>query len=117
VCVPLLLFFAVKGITVIPWPREKRWMLWRWCGALPVAGLTGYVSWNHISGLLASIGENWLVCLLAPLAIDGLMFIGVGGLLATTGSASRRAVPSPAPASGPSSSNGSRPYASVLGLR
>src|SRR5215831_17028920 len=81
VVVPMLLFFAVKGITVIAWPRGFRWMAWRFCGALPVAGLAGYVSWDHISGLLTSIGEAHTVCLLAPLAVDGLMFIGVGGLM------------------------------------
>jgi hypothetical protein len=91
VLVPLMLFVAVKGITAIPWGTERRWILWRWCGALPVAGLAGYVSWSHISGLLTSFGEDWLVCLLAPLAVDGLMFIGMGGLLATAPSARRSA--------------------------
>jgi hypothetical protein len=56
-------------------------MLWRLLGATPVAGLAGYVSWDHISGLLTSIGEAHTVCMLAPLAVDGLMFIGVGGLM------------------------------------
>src|SRR5262245_6624469 len=107
VFVPLMLFAAVKGITVIVWPREPRWLLWRWCGALPVACLAGYVSWAHISGLLASVGEDRLVCVLAPLAVDGLMFIGVGGLLATAGGI-RRIGPAPAiSATAAASPNGS----------
>src|SRR5262245_24094387 len=60
VIVPMLLFFAVKGITVIPWPPGARWVMWRWCAALPVAGLAGFVSWAHISGLLIAIGEDQL---------------------------------------------------------
>jgi hypothetical protein len=109
VLVPLMLFVAVKGITAIGWGNERRWVLWRWCGALPVAGLAGYVSWSHISGLLASFGEDRLVCLLAPLAVDGLMFIGMGGLLATANTTRR-----PAAAGGSSTGSAS---SSVHGSR
>src|SRR5688572_431076 len=100
VLVPLLLFVADTGITAIPWPRERRWMLLRWCGALPVAVLSGYVSWAHISGLLTAIGEDRLVSVLAPLAVNGLMFIGASGVLAT-GRNPRRPAPVAASSSSP----------------
>jgi hypothetical protein len=68
--------------------------------------MAGYVSWSHMSGLLRSIGEDWLVSVLAWLAVDGLMFLGIGGLLATrnatAGSSTRRP-------STPTDSNGSSP--------
>ena len=71
-------------VTVIPWPRGFRWVVWRFVCASSVAALAGYVSWDHISGLLSSIGESPTVCLLAPLAVDGLTLIGVGGLMIPT---------------------------------
>lgn len=82
VLVPLMLFVALRGATVIRWPG-RRWSLWRWCGVAPVAALAGYMSWSHMSGLLRWLGEDWLVCLLAWLAQVGLMLLGVGGVLAT----------------------------------
>lgn len=112
VLVPLMLFVAVKGIRAIAWPAERRWLLWRWCGVLPVAVLAGYRSWSHMSGLLTSIGEDWLVCLLAPLAVNGLMFVGVGGLLAT-GTSARRAASTAAAAATSATGVGSRLFPPV----
>lgn len=83
VLVPVMLFAAVRAVTVIRWPHQRRWALWRWCGVVPAAALAGYMSWSHMSGLLRWLGEDWLVCVLAWLAVDGLMLLGTGGLLAT----------------------------------
>lgn len=98
VLVPLMLFIVVKGVTVIAWPRQRKWLLWRFAGALPVAALAGYASWSHISGLLASIGEDSLVCVMATLAVDGLMFVGAGGLLVTSAARVTMPTSSPGPA-------------------
>src|SRR5262245_7182823 len=86
---PILLFFTVKLLSHVRWPRGWRFALWRWFGALPVAGLAAYVSWAHISGLLAFIGEDRAVRILGPLAVDGLMLVAVGALMATTSGQNR----------------------------
>jgi hypothetical protein len=93
VLVPVMLAAAVRAVTVIRWPQQRRWAVVRFCATVPVAALAGYMSWSHMSGLLLWLGEDWLVCVLAWLAVDGLMLLGTAGLLATrattTGTTSR----------------------------
>jgi hypothetical protein len=50
---------------------------------LPVAFVAALVSYRHLSGLLAYYGEEPVVCVLGPLAVDGLMVMATGAILAT----------------------------------
>ena len=50
---------------------------------LPVAFVAALVSYRHLSGLLAFYGEEPIVCVLGPLAVDGLMVMATGAILAT----------------------------------
>jgi hypothetical protein len=50
---------------------------------LPVAFVAALVSYRHLSGLLAFYGEEPVVCVLGPLAVDGLMVMATGAILAT----------------------------------
>lgn len=83
VVAPVFLFIAVKVITLVAWPPGVKWFLWRWVGTSAVIALTGIVSWNHMFGLLAHLGEEAYVCWLFPIGIDGLMLVGVGALMAS----------------------------------
>jgi hypothetical protein len=42
------------------------------------------VSYRHLSGLLAFYGEEPVVCVLGPLAVDGLMVMATAAILATS---------------------------------
>ena len=82
VLTPVMLAVAIRAVTVIRWPG-RRWSVLRWCGVAPVLALAGYMSWSHMAGLLRWLGEDWLGCLLAWMATNGLRLLGAGGLLAT----------------------------------
>jgi len=116
VLVPVMLWAAVKGATVIAWPAQRRWAVWRWLGVAPVVGLAGYMSWSHMSGLLRWLGEDWLVCLLAWLAVDGLMLLGAGGLLAGRATATAAGAVTPE-ANGSASRPTGRIFTPVGGVR
>lgn len=47
-----------------------------------MAGVAAFVSYRHMSGLLTHYGEDILVATVGPLAIDGLMIMATGALLA-----------------------------------
>jgi hypothetical protein len=81
-CWPVLLFVAVEILVRTEWPRQSRWLMARFLGLLPVAGVAAFVSYRHLSGLLAFYGEDWLTSTIGPLAIDGLMVMATGALLA-----------------------------------
>src|SRR5919206_4855374 len=80
---PLALFVATEILTRVAWPSGRTWWLLRWAGMLPVAAVAALVSYRHLSGLLAFYGEEPLVCVLGPLAVDGLMVMATGAILAT----------------------------------
>ncbi|MEV0396862.1 hypothetical protein [Polymorphospora rubra] len=80
---PVALFVAVEILARVPWPAGRRWTLLRFAGLLPVALVAAFVSYKHLSGLLAFYGEDGLTALLGPLAVDGLMVMATGALLAT----------------------------------
>lgn len=79
---PLLLLVAVELFARIPWPPGLRWWLLRAAGLLPVAAIAAVVSYRHLSALLRFYGEDPLTALLGPLAVDGLMTMAAGALLA-----------------------------------
>ena len=80
---PVALFVATEILTRVAWPSGRVWWLLRWAGMLPVAFVAALVSYRHLSGLLAFYGEEPIVCVLAPLAVDGLMVMATGAILAT----------------------------------
>jgi hypothetical protein len=105
---PLALFVAVEIFARTPWAREAKWAALRWLGLLPVAVVAAVVSYRHLSGLLAFYREDALTVAIGPLAVDGLMVMATGALIATgvrravadtvVTEATRTAVqPSPAP--------------------
>ena len=79
---PVFLFIAVEILVRISWPTGKAWLLLRFGGLLPVAGVAAFVSYRHLSGLLAHYGEEPVVVLVGPIAVDGLMLMATGALLA-----------------------------------
>jgi hypothetical protein len=80
---PVALFVATEILTRVTWPSGRVWWLLRWTGMLPVAFVAALVSYRHLSGLLAFYGEEPIVCVLGPLAVDGLMVMATGAILAT----------------------------------
>lgn len=102
---PVLLFLAIETLARTPWPHGLNWHLVRWLGLLPVALVAAFVSYRHLSGLLAHYGEEPLVVRLGPLAVDGLMAMATGALIAT----GRHHQPNPAdstPATTPANPSG-----------
>jgi hypothetical protein len=80
---PVALFVAVEIFARTAWPAERRWAALRWCGLLPVALVAAVVSYRHLSGLLVFYGEDALTARIGPLAVDGLMVMATGALIAT----------------------------------
>jgi hypothetical protein len=80
---PVALFVAVEILARIPWPAGRRWTALHYGGLLPVAAVAAVVSYRHLSGLLTFYGEDPLTATLGPLAVDGLMIMATGALLAT----------------------------------
>jgi hypothetical protein len=80
---PVALFVATEILTRVAWPSGRVWQLLRWAGMLPVAAVAALVSYRHLSGLLAFYGEEPIACVLGPLAVDGLMVMATGAILAT----------------------------------
>jgi hypothetical protein len=80
---PVFLFIAVEILARVAWPTGPVWHIVRWAGLLPVAVVAALVSYRHLSGLLAHYGEEPIVYHLGPLAVDGLMVMATGALLAT----------------------------------
>jgi hypothetical protein len=81
---PVFLFIAVEILARTVWPSGRIWQLVRWAGLVPVAVVAALVSYRHLSGLLAHYGEEPVVIWLGPLAVDGLMVMATGALLATS---------------------------------
>ncbi|GAA4682068.1 DUF2637 domain-containing protein [Phytohabitans rumicis] len=82
---PVALFVAVEILARVPWPAGARWVALRFAGLLPVALVAAVVSYRHLSGLLAFYGEDAITAAVGPLAVDGLMVMATGALLATSG--------------------------------
>jgi len=79
---PVFLFIAVEILVRTVWPRGWSWGLLRFAGLLPVAGVAAFVSYRHLSGLLAHYGEEPIVQVIGPLAVDGLMIMATAALYA-----------------------------------
>jgi hypothetical protein len=89
---PLVLFLAVEAMLQVPWPRTWYYVVARWGGLSVVAFVAGFISYQHLSDLLTFWGEDGLttdvgpIVLnatdLGPFAVDGLMVMCAGALLA-----------------------------------
>lgn len=89
---PVALFVAIEIMARTTWPDGKRWVLLRFGGLAPVAVVAAVVSYRHLSGLLAFYGEDWMTVRFGPLAVDGLMVMATGALLAANARPRRMAV-------------------------
>jgi hypothetical protein len=81
---PVALLVAVEILARVEWPDSRRWLALRWAGLLPVAVVAAVVSYRHLSALLAYYGDDPLTAALGPLAVDGLMVMATGALIATS---------------------------------
>jgi hypothetical protein len=104
---PIALFVAIEILARVAWPAGLRWVLLRFGGLLPVAAVAAFVSYRHLSGLLTFYGDEAVVAALGPLAVDGLMVMATGALIAT--SRARVAVPASVPASVPTEASPAPP--------
>jgi hypothetical protein len=82
---PVALLAAVEIMARTLWPDGRRWVAVRYAGLLPVASVAAAVSYRHMSGLLRFYREDWLTVRFGPLAVDGLMVMAAGALLAIAG--------------------------------
>lgn len=82
---PVALFVVIEIFARIAWPEARRWAALRWLGLVPVAVVAAVVSYRHMSGLLAFYGDDGLTAVIGPLAVDGLMVMATGALIATSG--------------------------------
>jgi len=90
---PVFLFVAVEILARVVWPHGWSWGFVRWAGLLPVAGVAAFVSYRHMSGLLAHYGEEPVVYYIGPLAVDGLMIMATAALMAGGRAARAAATP------------------------
>jgi hypothetical protein len=81
---PVLLLVAVEVMARTPWPGGWQSLALRFAGLPPVALVAALVSYRHMTGLLAFYGEDPLTAALGPLAVDGLMVMATGALIATS---------------------------------
>jgi len=81
---PIFLFLALEILARTRWPKGWGWLALRFLGLLPVAIVAGVVSYRHLSGLLTFYGEDPLTATIGPLAVDGLMVVATGALIATS---------------------------------
>ncbi len=87
---PVALLVAIEVLARVAWPAAGRWLLVRFGGLGPVAVVAAVVSYRHLSGLLAFYGEDGITCTVGPLAVDGLMIMATGALLATGAAVTER---------------------------
>src|SRR3954451_5789095 len=79
---PAAVFVAVEIMARAHWAPGRRWVLVRWGGLAPVALVAAVVSYRHLAGLLGYYGEDPVTVAIGPLAVDGLMIVSTGALLA-----------------------------------
>src|SRR3954451_3034431 len=79
---PAAVFVAVEIMARASWGAGRRWLLVRWGGLAPVALVAAVVSYRHLAGLLGYYGEDSVTISIGPLAVDGLMIVSTGALLA-----------------------------------
>lgn len=80
---PVFLFFGIELLARFDWPAGRRWLALRYLGLVPVMVVAAVVSYRHMSGLLDFYGEDPLTVAIGPLAVDGLMAMATGALIAS----------------------------------
>ncbi|MEV4638337.1 helix-turn-helix domain-containing protein [Actinoplanes sp. NPDC049548] len=80
---PVALFVATEILARVVWPSGRAWDALRFGGLLPVALVAALVSYKHLAGLLHFYGEDAVTSHFGPLAVDGLMVMATGALMAT----------------------------------
>jgi hypothetical protein len=80
---PVALLVAIEVLARVAWPAGGQWLIVRFGGLGPVATVAAVVSYRHLSGLLSFYGEDAITATVGPLAVDGLMVMATGALLAT----------------------------------
>ncbi len=80
---PVALFVGIETLARYPWPEGRRWVALRYGGLVPVMLVAAVVSYRHMSGLLHHYGEDPLTVAIGPLAVDGLMAMATGALIAS----------------------------------
>jgi hypothetical protein len=78
---PIALLLCIEIVTRVSWPLGVRWSLARYGGTGLVAVVAAVVSYRHMAGLLAAVGEDGLTSAIGPLAVDGLMAVASVALL------------------------------------
>jgi hypothetical protein len=81
---PVSLFVAIEILSRVQWPRGFGWAFLRFGGLSAVAVFAAVVSYRHLSGLLTYYGEDTITATFGPLAVDGLMVMATGALIATS---------------------------------
>jgi hypothetical protein len=81
---PIAVFVAVEILARTAWPSGAGWTLVRYLGLLPVALVAAVVSYRHLSGLLTHYSEDGITAVIGPLAVDGLMVMATGALIASS---------------------------------
>jgi DNA-binding CsgD family transcriptional regulator len=81
---PVALLVAVEILARVVWPAGRRWVALRYLGLLPVALVAAVVSYRHMQGLLTWYGDDRIASTFGPLAVDGLMVMATGALVATS---------------------------------
>jgi hypothetical protein len=81
---PIALFVAIEMLARVLWRTGALWVIVRYVGLGPVAVVAAIVSYQHLSGLLATYGENRLTVVIGPLAVDGLMVLSAAAVMATS---------------------------------
>jgi hypothetical protein len=93
---PVALFLAVEvSARVQLFGKAWRWL--RLGGLGPVALIAAYVSYLHLSALLAWLGESRFGAAVGPLSIDGLMVMCTGALILSSRPSQSNVVVMPVP--------------------
>lgn len=79
---PLALLISLEIISRVQWPGGIGWLAIRYGGLTAVAAIAAIISYRHMSGLLHAHGEDGVSATMGPLAVDGLMVVSSGALLA-----------------------------------
>jgi hypothetical protein len=79
---PIALLISIEIISRVKWPDGLGWQLIRYGGLTTVAAIAAVISYRHMSGLLHAYGEEGIGATIGPLAVDGLMVVSSGALLA-----------------------------------
>jgi len=88
---PIALLISIEVISRVQWPDGFIWRAIRYGGLTTVAAIAAIISYRHMSGLLSAYGESGLGAKIGPLAVDGLMVVSSGALLAIADNVKRAA--------------------------